>query len=159
EAVEFLQRLTHGLQLVPPTAMGELLIKGQTVFEPQGAYRMPVLRQAGARFEPIDFPRGPRQKAAPVKLGSMYSFIVFKSSDPAKQQASARAALGCLADEVQLAMCKIHLGMPATTAAAESAAYKQFVVQDPQLKTFVEMLPSFEVRPSFPSVENVWATI
>jgi predicted dehydrogenase len=75
EAVEFLSNLTHGLQLVPPAAQGELLIKGQTVFEPQGAYRIPVLREAGVRFEPIDFPRGPQHKAAPYKLGSMYSVI------------------------------------------------------------------------------------
>ena len=30
-----------------PESLGELLPKGQTVFEPQGPYRMPVLRQAG----------------------------------------------------------------------------------------------------------------
>jgi ABC-type glycerol-3-phosphate transport system substrate-binding protein len=159
EAIEFLANLTHGLQLVPPTSQGELLIKGQTVFEPQGAYRMPVLREAGVRFEPIDFPRGPQHKAAPYKLGSMYSFIVFKSSDPAKQQAAARVALGCLMDDAQTAMCKVHLGLPATTTAADSSAYKQYLAQDRQMKAFVDMSPSFQVRPSFPSVEEMWKNV
>ena len=159
EAIEFLSNLTHGLQLVPPAAQGELLIKGQTVFEPQGAYRIPVLREAGVRFEPIDFPRGPRHAAAPLKLGSMYSFIVFKAADPAKQRAAARLALGCLADDAQAAMCKTHLGLPATTTAADSAAYKQYLAQDRQTKAFVDMSPSFQVRPSFPSVEEMWKQV
>jgi multiple sugar transport system substrate-binding protein len=159
EAVEFLSNLTHGLQLVPPAAQGELLIKGQTVFEPQGAYRIPVLREAGVRFEPIDFPRGPQHKAAPYKLGSMYSFIVFKAGDPARQRAAARVALGCLTDDAQAAMCKVHLGLPATTTAADSAAYKQYLAHDRQMKAFVDMSPSFQVRPSFPSVEEMWKQV
>ena len=60
-----------------PESLGELPITGQTVFEQQGAYRGPTLRQAGMRFEPIDMPRGPRApQAAPLKAGTMYSFHV-----------------------------------------------------------------------------------
>ena len=155
-AIEFLANYTHGLQLMPPTAQGELLIKGQSVFEQQGMYRAPTLRQAGVRFESIDMPRGPKMNGAPLKQGSMYSLIVFKSPDPAKQRASALLALGCLADDAQSEMCKIHLGLPITKSAEDYPAYKQYVAQDKQMKAFVDMSPSVEVRPSFPSVEMMF---
>src|SRR5262245_32937429 len=49
--VEFLQKYTFGLGLLPlgnnQKGAGELLGKGQTVFEPQGPYRVPDLRKAG----------------------------------------------------------------------------------------------------------------
>jgi ABC-type glycerol-3-phosphate transport system substrate-binding protein len=155
-AVEFLANYTHGLQLLPPTAQGELLIKGQSVFEQQGMYRAPTLRQAGVRFEAIDMPRGPKLNGAPLKQGSMYSLIVFKSPDPATQRAAALLALGCLADDAQAEMCKIHLGLPITKSAEDSPAYKQYVAQDKQMKAFADMSPSVDVRPSFPSVEMMF---
>jgi multiple sugar transport system substrate-binding protein len=155
-AVEFLSRLTHGLGLVPPEPMGELLIKGQTVFERQGPYRMPVLRDAGVRFEPILMPRGP-DKPTPYNLASMYSFLIFKATDPAKQRAAARVALGCLADEAQTAMCRIHLGLPVSKAAQQSAPFQQFLAQDRQMKTFADMMPYVDVYPAVPSLEQMWA--
>jgi multiple sugar transport system substrate-binding protein len=159
EAVEFLAHLTHGLQIMPPDPMGELLIKGQTVFEQQGAYRIPTLRDAGARFKPIDMPRGPQHRAAPLKQGSLYSFIVFKSADPAKQRAAARVALGCLADEPQVTMCRIHLGLPVSRAAEQAASYRQFLAEDPDMRTFAELSPSIDVRPHFPSVEEMFKIV
>ncbi|MBI3971415.1 MAG: extracellular solute-binding protein [Chloroflexi bacterium] len=154
-AVDFLSKLTHGLGLVPLEPMGELLIKGQTVFERQGPYRMPVLREAGVRFEPILMPRGP-QKPTPYNLASMYSFLIFKSSDPAKQRASTQVALGCLADEPQTAMCRIHLGLPVTKSALQSTAFQQYLAQDKQMKTFAEMMPYVDVYPAVPSLEEMW---
>jgi multiple sugar transport system substrate-binding protein len=154
-AVEFLSRLTHGLGLVPPEPLGELLVKGQTVFERQGPYRMPVLRDAGVRFEPILMPRGP-DKPTPYNLASMYSFLLFKSADPARQRAAAQVALGCLADEPQTAMCRIHLGMPVSRAAQQSAPYQQYLAQDRQMKTFADMMPSVDVYPAVPSLEEMW---
>jgi ABC-type glycerol-3-phosphate transport system substrate-binding protein len=155
-AIEFLANYTHGLQLMPPSAQGELLIKGQSVFEQQGMYRAPTLRLAGVRFEVIHMPRGPKLSGPPLYQGSMYSLIVFKSPDLAKQRAAALLALGCLADDAQSEMCKIHLGLPITKSAEEFAAYKQYVAQDKQMKAFVDMSPSVDVRPSFPSVEMMF---
>jgi ABC-type glycerol-3-phosphate transport system substrate-binding protein len=155
-AVEFMAKLTHGLNLVPPEPLGELMAKGQTVFEPQGPYRMPVLREAGARFEPILMPRGP-QKPTPYNWASMYSLIVFKAADPAKHRAAAQVALGCLADDAQAAMCKVHLGLPVTRAAHQSAAYQQYLAQDRQMKVFADMMSAVEVMPAVPSLERIWA--
>jgi ABC-type glycerol-3-phosphate transport system substrate-binding protein len=155
-AVEFMSKLTHGLGLVPPEPLGELLAKGQTVFEPQGPYRMPVLRQAGVRFEPILAPRGPL-KPTPYNWASMYSFIVFKSDDPAKERAATRAALGCLADGPQAEMCKIHLGVPVTKAAQQAPAYQQYLAQDKQMKGFAEMMSQVEIMPAIPSLERIWS--
>jgi ABC-type glycerol-3-phosphate transport system substrate-binding protein len=154
-AVEFLARLTHGLGLVPPEPLGELLVKGQTVFERQGPYRMPVLREAGVRFEPILMPRGP-DKPTPYNLASMYSFLIFKTGDAAKQRAAAQVALGCLADDAQTAMCRIHLGMPVTKSAQQSAGFQQYLAQDGQMKTFADMMPYVDVYPAVPSLEEMW---
>lgn len=154
-AVDFMAKLTHGLNLVPPEPLGELMAKGQTVFEPQGPYRMPVLREAGARFEPILMPRGP-QKPTPYNWASMYSLIVFKVTDSAKHRAAAQVALGCLADDAQVAMCKIHLGLPVTRAAHQSSAYQQYLAQDRQMKVFADMMSAVEVMPAVPSLERIW---
>ena len=89
--VELLTRLTNGLRLMPLGAnqksAGELIVKGQTVFEPNGPYRLPAWKQAGVtRVEGVPFPRGPH-KPTTYNWGTLYSFIVFKSTDPAKQRA------------------------------------------------------------------------
>ena len=149
-ALEFLANMTHGLGLIPPEDIGELLVKGQTVFEPQGPYRMPVLREAGARFEPILPPRGP-QKPTAFNWGSMYSVIVLKSSDAAKQRAAAIAALGALGDDAQVTMCKIHLGLPASKSALDSAPYQQVLTADKQMKTFADMFSTCWILPAVPS--------
>ena len=154
-AVEFLSKLTHGLGLVPLEPAGELLVKGQTVFERQGPYRMPVLRDAGVRFEPILMPRGP-DKPTPYNLASMYSFLFFKSADPARRRAALQVALGCLADGPQTAMCRIHLGMPVSRGAQQSDAFQQYLAQDKQMKTFAEMMPAVDVYPAVPSLEQMW---
>ena len=64
--------------------------------------------------------------------------------------------MGCLADDAQAEMCKIHLGLPITRSAEDSPAYKQYVAQDKQMKAFADMSPSVDVRPSFPSVEMMF---
>ncbi|MDQ3702492.1 MAG: extracellular solute-binding protein, partial [Chloroflexota bacterium] len=154
-AVDFLSKLTHGLGLVPLEPQGELLVKGQTVFERQGPYRMPVLREAGVRFEPILMPRGP-QKPTPYNLASMYSTLIFKSSDPAKERAATQLALGALADDAQTAMCRLHLGLPVSKSAQGSSDFQQYLSQDRQMKTFAEMMPYVDVYPAVPSLEEMW---
>jgi multiple sugar transport system substrate-binding protein len=152
--VEFLSNVTHGLGLIPPEDLGELLQKGQTVFQANGPYRMPTYRTAGIRFEPILPPRGP-QKPTAFNRGTLYSAVVLKSSDPAKQRAAALAALGALADDAQVAMCKVHLGLPASKAALESAAYQQVLTADRQMKVFAEMFSSCWVSPPIPSFSQI----
>jgi ABC-type glycerol-3-phosphate transport system substrate-binding protein len=149
-AMEFLSTLTHGLGLVPPEDIGELLVKGQSVFEPNGPYRMPIWRDAGVRFEPILPPRGP-QKPTAHNWGSMYSLIVLKSTDEAKQRAASIAALGALADDAQVPMCQIHLGWPASKSALASSAYQALLAADRQMKTFADMFSSCWILPAIPS--------
>lgn len=153
-AMEFLSNLTHGLGLVPPEDIGELLVKGQSVFEPNGPYRMPIWREAGVRFEPILPPRGP-QKPTEHNWGSMYSLTVLKATDPAKQRAAALAALGALAEDAQVAMCKLHLGLPASKAALASPAYQQVLAADRQMRTFADMFPSCWILPAIPSFAQI----
>ena len=148
--MEFLYNLTHGLGLVPPDDLGELLVKGQTVFEPNGPYRMPVFRQANVRFEPIWMPLGP-QKPTPFNWASMYSMMVLKSTDAAKQKASAVAALGALADNAQVEMCKSHLGWPASKQALASPGYQALLAADKQMKTFIDMFDHTWIIPAVPS--------
>ena len=160
-AVEFLTQMTHGLGLIPTNhpqnANGELLAKGQAIFEPQGTGRFPVIRQAGVPFEGILMPRGPH-KPTPYNWGSMWSFIVFKSSDPAKQRAAALAALACLTDEVQVKATDGNLGLPVTKSASTSAAYQRLLAQDKQWKTFAEMFQYTDILPAIPSYDDM-ATI
>lgn len=153
-AVEFLSNLTHGLGLVPPEDIGELMVKGQTVFEPNGPYRMPVWREAGVRFEPILPPRGPNKPTA-HNWGSMYSLAVLKSTDATKQRASAIAALGALSDEAQVPMCKIHLGWPASKSALASSAYQALLAADKQMKAFADMFSSCWILPAIPSFAQI----
>jgi ABC-type glycerol-3-phosphate transport system substrate-binding protein len=153
--VEFLYKLTYGLQLVPlnnnQKSAGELIVKGQTVFEPNGPYRFPVWRQAGVtRFQPVLFPRGPN-KPTSYMWGTLYSSIVFKANDPAKQRAALQAALAILADENQLAHATSDSGMPVTKSAIDSAAYKQLVAQDPPTKAVADMFPYCGVDPTIAS--------
>lgn len=153
--VEFLYKLTYGLQLLPlnnnQKSAGELIIKNQTVFEPNGPGRFPLWRQAGVtRFQPVLFPRGPH-KPTNYNWGTLYSSIVFKATDPAKERASLQLALAALADDAQVAHAKSDSGLPVTKSASETAAYKQFVAQDPPTKAFADMFPYCGVDPTIPS--------
>ena len=115
---------------------------------------------SGVPFEPIDVPRGPQAlTAAPLTQGTMYSVMVFKSSDPAKERASVRAALGCLADEAQAELCRISLSLPVSQSALASKAYGQFLAQDRAMKKFADMSPSVDVRPCFPSVDMMFTIV
>ena len=151
-AMEFLSNLTHGLGLVPPEDIGELLVKGQSVFEPNGPYRMPIWREAGVRFEPI-LPPGP-QKPTEHNWGSMYSLTVLKATDPESSGRRSRG-LGALAEDAQVAMCRIHLGLPASKAALASPAYQQVLAADRQMKTFADMFPSCWILPAIPSFAQI----
>ena len=86
----------------------------------------------------------------------MYSFIVFKSPDPAKERAATRVALGCLADEPQSEMCKVHLGVPVTTSAQQSARYQQYLAQGREMKAFADMMAHVEIMTAIPSLEPIW---
>jgi ABC-type glycerol-3-phosphate transport system substrate-binding protein len=160
-AVEFLQQLTHGYGLIPQhhpqNANGELLAKGQAVFEPQGTGRFPVIRQTGTPFEGNLMPRGPH-RPTPYNWGSMWSFIVFKHADPARQRAAALAALGCLTDEVQVKATDGNLGLPVTKSASTSSAYNQLLATDRQWKQFAEMFQYTDILPAIPSYDDM-ATI
>jgi maltose-binding protein MalE len=83
--------------------------------------------------------------------GTLYSAIVFKAADPAKQRAALQAALAILADDSQLAHATSDAGMPVTKTAADSAAYKQLVAQDPPTKATADMFPYCGVDPTIPS--------
>jgi ABC-type glycerol-3-phosphate transport system substrate-binding protein len=153
--VELLTRLTNGLKLMPLGAnqksAGELIVKGQTVFEPNGPYRLPLWKQAGVtRVEGVPFPRGPH-KPTTYNWGTLYSFIVFKSTDPAKQRASVQAALGALADDAQAAHAVSDYGLPVTKTGKEAPAYRQYVAQEPLMQQFADMFPSCQVDPAIPS--------
>jgi ABC-type glycerol-3-phosphate transport system substrate-binding protein len=152
--VELLHKLTFGLGLMPLGAnqksAGELIVKNQTVFEPNGPYRFPNFKQAGVRFESVLFPRGPH-KPTSYNWGTLYSTIVFKSSDPAKQRASVQAAIAALGDEAQAAHAISDYGLPVTKTARDAPAFKQFLVQEPQMKAFADMFPYCQVDPTIPS--------
>jgi multiple sugar transport system substrate-binding protein len=152
--VEFLNTLTHGNGLVPPDDLGELLQKGQTVFQANGPYRIPQYRTAGIRFEPILPARGP-QKPTAFNRGTLYSAVVLKSSDPAKQRAAVIAAVGALSDDAQLALCKTNLGLPASKSALDSTAFQQFLAADRQMKVFADMFASCWVSPPVPSFSQI----
>ena len=85
----------------------------------------------------------------------MYSVIVLKSSDAAKQRASAIAALGALADDAQVTMCKVHLGLPASKSALDSPAYQQVLTADKQMKVFADMFSSCWILPAVPSFAQI----
>ncbi|HET7769871.1 MAG TPA: extracellular solute-binding protein, partial [Chloroflexota bacterium] len=157
-AVEFLQQMTHGHGLIPQNhpqdGNGELLHKGQALFEPQGTGRFNAIRQAGVPFEGVLMPRGP-QKPTPYNWGSMWSFIVFKNGDPAKQRASALVALACLSDEVQVKATAGNLGLPVTKSASTSAAYQQLLANDKQWKQFAEMFQYTDILPAIPSYDEM----
>jgi ABC-type glycerol-3-phosphate transport system substrate-binding protein len=161
--VELLTRLTYGLRLMPLGAnqksAGELLVKGQTVFEPQGPYRLPNLKQAGiTRLAAVPFPRGPN-KPTTYNWGTLYSFIVFKSPDAAKQRAAVQAALAALGDEPQAAHATADYGLPVTKTGKEAPAFRQFLTQEPLMKQFADMFPSCQVDPAIPSQGEMRATM
>src|SRR5687768_17297852 len=120
---------------------GELLIKRQTVFEPQGPYNLPAFRNASVtQFGAVLWPRGP-QKPTAYNWGTLFSTMIFKSSDPAKEQAAQHAAVAALADEAQFAHATTDMGMPVTKSGYESAAYKRFLSGEPVVKQFIDMFP------------------
>jgi ABC-type glycerol-3-phosphate transport system substrate-binding protein len=157
--VEFLTRYTFGDGLLPlgssQKTAGELLVKGQTVFEPQGPYRIPDLRTAGVtRLGAVLWPRGPQHPTA-YNWGSLYSTMVFKNQDPAKERASLEAAAAVLSDEAQAAHAMTDLGLPVTKTATAAATYQRFLAGEPVVKAFVAMFPSCDVWPAIPSGDDM----
>jgi maltose-binding protein MalE len=119
------------------------------VFEPNGAGRFPLWKEAGVKYEPVLFPRGPH-KPTSYNWGSMYSTIIFKSKDPAKQRAAVQAALGALSDDAQAAHAAADTGLPVTKSGKESPAFQSSLTRDPQLKAFADMFPYCGVDPAIP---------
>jgi ABC-type glycerol-3-phosphate transport system substrate-binding protein len=157
--VDFLQRFTFGLGLMPPGAdqktAGELMGVGKTVFEPQGPYRVPIFRANGVtRLGAVTWPRGP-QKPTTFNWGTLYSSFVFRSTDPAKERATVQAAVAALSDDAQMAHATTDLGMPVTKTGKDGAEYQKFLAGEPIVKQFVDMFPSCDVWPAIPSGDEM----
>src|SRR5439155_5371209 len=115
----------------------------------------PVLRDAGVtKLGAITWPRGPN-KPTSYAWGTLYSSIVFKNADPAKERATLQAAVAILSDQAQMAHATTDLGMPVTKTGKDGAEYQRFLAQEPIVKQFIDLFPYCDVWPAIPSGDDM----
>ena len=133
--------------------------KNDTVFESQGPYRIPTLRQASAPdFGVIHIPVHPTKKAIAASNGG-HSMIVFKEVPVERRVAAAQVAKWMNGPHAQAQMCIKATSIPVSKAAMDSRELQDYLKTDPQFKGFVDLAPYGWRWPPLPSYGKITAAI
>jgi multiple sugar transport system substrate-binding protein len=164
---EMLQVMEHFLDLLNSrimlttadgrSGMGETYrnAKNDTVFESQGPYRIPTLRQANAPdFGVIHIPVHPQKKAVAASNGG-HSMIVFKDVPVERRAAAAQVAKWMNAPHAQAQMCIRATSIPVSKAAMESKELQDYLKTDTPFKGFVDLAPFGWRWPPLPSYGKI----
>lgn len=129
--------------------------KNDTVFESQGPYRIPTLRQVNAPdFGVIHIPIHPQKKAIAASNGG-HSMIVFKDVPVERRAASAQVAKWMNAPHAQAQMCIKATSIPVSKAAMESKELQEYLKTDLPFKGFVDLAPFGWRWPPLPSYGKI----
>jgi ABC-type glycerol-3-phosphate transport system substrate-binding protein len=125
--------------------------KNDTVFESQGPYRIPTLRQANAPdFGVIHIPVHPQKKAIAASNGG-HSMIVFKDVSVERRAAAAQVAKWMNGPQAQAQMCIRATSIPVSKAAMEAKELLEYLKTDAPFKGFVDLAPYGWRWPPLPS--------
>jgi multiple sugar transport system substrate-binding protein len=156
----YLDLLRRGIALKTPDGKDGLfetykLAKNDTVYEVQGPYRIPVLRQNNAPpFETIHVPVHPAKKEVMAGNGG-HDLIVFKDVPPERRQAAAQVAKWLNGPYPQTQMCIKATSIPVSKAAMGTKELLDYLKTDSAFKGFVDLAPNGWRWPTLPSYGKV----
>jgi sn-glycerol 3-phosphate transport system substrate-binding protein len=160
----YLDLLKRGVALKTPDGTGALFetyqqAKNDTVFEVQGPYRIPTLRQKGAPpFLTVHIPVHP-QKKQPFAGNGGWSMMVFKDVPAERRQAAARVALWNNAPAAQAKFCIQSINIPVSKATLDSKEFQDYAKANPEFKGFADLAPYGWRWPSLPSYAKINAAV
>jgi ABC-type glycerol-3-phosphate transport system substrate-binding protein len=128
--------------------------KNDVVFEMQGPYRIPTLRQVNAPpFAVVHTPVNPQKKVIAAPNGG-HNVAIFKTT-PERQFAGAQVARWLNAPHAQAQMCIRATSLPVSKAGFSSKELQDYLKTDAEMKGFVD-LASYGWRwPALPSYEKI----
>jgi ABC-type glycerol-3-phosphate transport system substrate-binding protein len=155
-----LDMLKRGIYQKTPDGKGALFetyknAKNDTVFEMQGPYRIPVLRQNKAPdFMTIHTPVHPVKKQVFASNGG-HNLIVFKDVPPEQRQAAAQVAKWMNAPHAQAQMCIKATSIPVSKSATETKELQDYLKTDAPFKGFVDLAGNGWRWPTLPSYAKI----
>jgi multiple sugar transport system substrate-binding protein len=160
----FLDYLKSGIAKLTPdgkTGLNETYrqAKNDTVFEVQGPYRIPTLRQANAPdFLTIHIPVHPGKRQIAANNGG-HNMIVLKEVPVERRRAAALVAKWMNAPHAQAQMCIRATSIPVSKGAMESRELQDYLKTDAPFKGFVDLAPYGWRWPALPSYGKITTTI
>ena len=125
--------------------------KNDTVFEFQGPYRIPTLRQANApAFGVIHAPVNPKKKVIATTNGG-HNVVIFKETSAPRRAAAAQLARWLNAPHAQAQMCIKATSLPVSKAAFAAKELQDYLKTDVEMKGFVDLAPNGWRWPALPS--------
>jgi ABC-type glycerol-3-phosphate transport system substrate-binding protein len=157
EAQDTLTYLANLLKIgvTPPKSMGELFNTTKAtgvVFETQGPYRLPTLRQN--KITDIAVVPTPIKKNVFASNGG-HNVSVFQGIPADHKQAAARITMWLNAPHAQAQMCIQATSLPVSNAAFQSTELQDYLKTDPQLKGFIDLAPHGWRWPALPSYAKI----
>ena len=135
------------------------LAKNDTVFEFQGPYRIPVLRQEKAPdFQTIHMPVHPVKKQVFAANGG-HNMMIFRDIPPDRRAASAQVAKWMNAPHAQAQMCIRATSIPVSKGVAESKEMQDYLKTDLPFKGFVDLAGNGWRWPTLPSWTPITAAL
>jgi multiple sugar transport system substrate-binding protein len=132
--------------------------RNDVVFEVQGPYRIPPLRQAKAPdFGTVHVPVHPSKKEVFASNGG-HSLVLCKST-PEKQAAAAQVAKWLTAPHAQAQVCVKSYSIPVSKGAQAAKELQDQVSSDPAFKGFVDLAPYGWRWPGLPSQQKIQGAI
>ncbi|HEX2035669.1 MAG TPA: extracellular solute-binding protein [Chloroflexota bacterium] len=159
----YLDLLKRGIALKTPNGVGlnetYQVAKNDTVFEVQGPYRIPVIRQKGGPdFGTVHVPLHPGKREIFASNGG-HNLIVFKDVPPARRQAAAQVAKWLNGPHAQAQMCIQATSIPVSKAALDSKELQDYLKTDAAFKGFVDLAPNGWRWPTLPSWGKVFGAL
>jgi multiple sugar transport system substrate-binding protein len=135
------------------------LAKNDTVFEFQGPYRIPVLRQEKAPdFQTIHMPVHPVKKQVFAANGG-HNLMIFKEIPPERRAAAAQVAKYMNGAHAQAQMCIKATSIPVSKGVAESKEMVDYLKTDAPFKGFVDLAGNGWRWPTLPSWTPITAAL
>jgi multiple sugar transport system substrate-binding protein len=160
----YLDLLKRGIALKAPDGKNGLFetyqqAKNDTVFEVQGPYRIPVLRQNNApAFETIHVPVHPGKRQV-LAVNGGHNVVVFKDVPPARRQAAAQVAKWLNGPHAQAQMCIKATSIPVSKAALDAKELQDYLKSDLPFKGFVDLAPNGWRWPTLPSWGKIFGVL
>ena len=133
--------------------------KNDTVFESQGSYRIPTLRQVNAPdFGVIHMPVHPQKKVIAASNGG-HNMIVFKDVSVERRAAGAQVAKWMSGPHAQVQTCIKSGAIPVSKSTMDAKVLLEYLKTDPQLKGFVDLAPHGWRVPALPSYGRITSAV